>query len=107
MGFHSSTTQILFRGRSHRLTLRFALDLPPFSNRDVDKQNSCRVIGLSHANIYGGGGGGTRYRADTVERLLNVVYELPTDRDDLRHELVQLLTNNERRRSCSAAVVHW
>lgn len=53
------------------------------------------------------GGGGTRYRADTVERLLNVAYELPTDRDDLRHELVQLLTNNERRRSCSAAVVHW
>lgn len=52
--------------------------------------------------------GGTRYRADTVDRLLNVAYALPTQNDDLRRQLVQLLqTNNDCRRPSAAALMHW
>jgi len=50
--------------------------------------------------------GGTRYRADTTEHLLNVVYELPTENEGLRRQLVQMLTNNVNRRGSPSAVVH-
>ena len=50
---------------------------------------------------------GTRYRADTVERLLNVAYQLSAGNDDLRRQLVELLINNDNRRSLPAAVLHF
>jgi len=52
------------------------------------------------------GGSATRYRADSVDRLLNVAYELTTDDEHLRHELIQLLTKSDSyRRPASAAGV--
>ena len=56
-------------------------------------------------------GRSSAYRSDTASHLLNVAYQLPTDNQDLRRQLVQLLTDRGVWRRCSpcaaAAVVHW
>jgi len=49
---------------------------------------------------------GVRHRPDTIEHLLNVAYKLPTNNDQLRRRLVQLLTDSDRHRRCSD-VVQW